>query len=146
MRESPAPARPLSSNPFVGTWTYRSFINNPDIAVDFNDLEFGRGTLTIDDFAPSGFGGRLSFGETYQFRLFGASSFGDPFSVRFQGVGDAADSAGQVYDYVGYLAPIWPNGVDQRRAIVGSAVRTVPHDGGKAKAGVVASWIALKAD
>ena len=146
MSESPARSRPLPSNPFVGTWTYRSFISNPDIGVDFHDLEFGRGTLTIDDVAPPAFQGRLTFGETYQFRLLGSSSLGNPFAVRFQGVGDAADSAGQVYDYVGYLVPIWPNGIDQRAAIVGSVVRTVPHDGGKAKAGVVASWIALTAD
>src|SRR5437660_1922886 len=25
---------------FVGAWTYRSFLSNPDIKVDFNQLEF----------------------------------------------------------------------------------------------------------
>lgn len=131
-------------DPFVGTWTYRSFINNADIAQDFNNLEFGRGDLVIEHFAPGSFHGRLIFGDTYQFRLVGSSSFGNPFTVRFQGVGDTADSQGQMYDYVGYLVPIWPNGVAQRSALVGSVIRTVPHDGGKAKAGVVASWIALQ--
>jgi hypothetical protein len=129
---------------FLGNWTYRSFINDPNISKDFNDLEFGRGELQIEDFAPSSFNGRLVFGETYQFRLSGSSSFGNPFTVRFQGVGDAADSLGQIYDYVGYLIPIWPNGVQQRPALVGSVVRTVPHNGGTAPAGIVASWIALK--
>jgi hypothetical protein len=76
--------------------------------------------------------------------LSGSSSFGNPFTVRFQGVGDAADSLGQIYDYVGYLIPVWPNGVQQRPALVGSVVRTVPHNGGTAPAGIVASWIALK--
>jgi hypothetical protein len=130
--------------PFLGNWTYRSFINDPNISKDFNDLEFGRGELQIEDFAPSSFNGRLVFGETYQFRLSGSSSFGNPFTVRFQGVGDAADSLGQIYDYVGYLIPVWPNGVQQRPALVGSVVRTVPHNGGTAPAGIVASWIALK--
>lgn len=134
------------SNPFVGTWTYRSFVNNPDITKDFNELEFGRGELVIEDAAMGSLQGRLIFAETYQFKLSGASSFGNPFTVRFQGVGDAADSQGQVYDYIGYLIPIWPNGIGQRSALVGSIVRTVPHNGDKAKAGVVASWIALKRD
>ena len=130
--------------PFLGNWTYRSFISDPDISKDFNDLEFGRGELLIEDFTPSSFHGRLVFGETYQFKLSGSSSFGNPFTVRFQGVGDAPDSQGQIYDYVGYLIPVWPNGVQQRPAIVGSVIRTVPHNGDTAQAGVVASWIALK--
>jgi hypothetical protein len=52
------------------------------------------------------FAGRLVFGETYHFKLQGASSFGNPLAVRFRGVGDAADSQGQVYDYLGYLVPL----------------------------------------
>jgi hypothetical protein len=43
---------------------------------------------------------------------------------------------------MGFVVPEWPNGVDQRPAMVGSTVRTVPHDG--APAGSVASWIAVK--
>jgi hypothetical protein len=49
-----------------------------------------------------------------------------------------------VYDYIGYLVPIWPNGVDQRAAIVGSVIRTVPHSNGQARAGYTASFIAVK--
>jgi len=130
----------------VGHWTYRSFINDPEISRDFNNLEFGRGELVIEDFTPGTFDGRLIFGDTYQFKLSGSSSFGNPFTLRFQGVGDTADSQGQIYDYVGYLVPVWPNGVNQRFTLVGSIVRTVPHNGGKAKVGVVASWIALRRD
>ena len=49
--------------------------------------------------------------------------------------------------------PDWPNGVQQRAAIVGSVVRTIPHsgavkDGQKtiAPAGVVASFYAVRTD
>jgi len=56
----------FNTNPFVGDWTYRSFVNNPDITKDFNDLEFGRGELVIEDATPGSFYGRLIFGETYQ--------------------------------------------------------------------------------
>jgi hypothetical protein len=44
------------------------------------------------------------------------------------------------------VVPAWPNGIDQRPAMVGSIVRTVPHPGGSGgvnPAGVVASWIAV---
>jgi hypothetical protein len=64
--------------------------------------------------------------------------------VRFQGIGEGAGAEGWVYDYVGYLVPAWPNGVDQRLALVGSVVRTVAH--GANPAGMVASWIAVKQD
>ena len=32
----------------VGTWTYRSFLNDPDLSTQFNNLEFGRGKIRID--------------------------------------------------------------------------------------------------
>ena len=70
--------------------------------------------------------------------------------MRFQGVGATPgtieDGHPWVYDYQGYVAPAWPNGVDQRPAIVGTIVRTVTHSHGQAKAGVVASFIALRRD
>jgi hypothetical protein len=52
------------------------------------------------------------------------------------------------YDYVGYVVNPWPNGVDQRMAIVGSIVRTIPHgrEPDIAPAGEVGSWIAVKQD
>jgi len=131
-------------HPVLGSWTYRSFINDPDVSKDFGALEFGRGDLIIDQVAPGVFTGRLSFGDTYQFRLSGWASFDFPCSVRFQGVGDAKDSYGQVYDYVGFFVPIWSNGIQQRPALVGSVVRTVPHSEGRAKAGDVCSWLAVK--
>jgi hypothetical protein len=130
--------------PFVGSWTYRSFVNNPDPTVDFNTIRFGQGELVIEAFAPGGFTGRLVFAEGVHLNLTGASSFGNPFAVRFQGTGDSGPVAGWIYDYVGYLVPAWPNGVNQRPVIVGAAVRTVPHDG--APAGFVATWFAVKRD
>jgi hypothetical protein len=38
------------------------------------------------------------------------------------------------------------NGVNQRPALQGSIVRTVPHSDGQAKAGHVSSWIAVRRD
>ena len=43
----------------VGLWTYRSFLADPDLATAFNDLEFGRGNIKVDE-APFGiFRGRI---------------------------------------------------------------------------------------
>jgi hypothetical protein len=39
--------------------------------------------------------------------------------------------------------PLLPDGVDQRSAIAGMVIRTLPHSDGTAKAGVVASFIAV---
>jgi len=128
----------------AGSWTYRSFLNDSTPNLDFNSLRFGEGELVIDTFALGSFSGSLVFPGPAELRLTGSSSFGNPFAVRFQGVGNSPGIEEWVYDYVGYLVPIWPNGVDQRPAMVGSAVRTAPHDGNPA--GVVVSWIAVKRD
>jgi hypothetical protein len=131
----------------VGTWTYRSFINDPDVSTSFNDLQFGLGNIRIDQSPMNEFIG-LIYGPGWELKLKGSTTYGNPFTVRFQGRGVVGGEE-WVYDYVGYVVRPWPNGVDQRPAIVGSIVRTIPHSsgtGGVAPAGVVASWIAVKDD
>lgn len=141
------PFPPIPSFPSaLGRWTYRSFINDSDISKEFNTLEFGRAELIIEQLAPGIFGGRLSFGDNYQFRLTGWTDFTLPCTVRFQGAGDTKDSLGQIYDYIGYFSPMWSNGISQRPVLLGSVVRTVSHSDGQAKAGHVSSWIAVKRD
>lgn len=132
----------LPGNPFVGNWAYRSFKHIPNLVVDYNELELARGILIIHDFQLGSFSGRLKFSNALQYKLTGSSNFGNPFTIRFQGKGDASDSKGHLYDYVGYLEPIWPSGIAQIPTIVGSVIRTVAHD--DRPAGVVASWIAMK--
>ena len=132
------------TDPLIGRWTYRSFISNPDIAVDFGAIEFGRGELLVEYSAPGLFIGRLTFSDDYQFRLQGTAFPSDPPTVRFQGVGDAEKSLNQVYDYFGSLMPCWPHGHDQRPTIVGSVIRSTAHNGDEAPAGVVSAFIALK--
>jgi hypothetical protein len=129
-------------NPFTGSWSYRSFRNDPDLSTDFNDLRFGVGTLELMESEFGRLSGSLG-GEGWNLNLVGGYTYGNPFSLRFQGSGDIAGEM-WAYDYVGYLVPIWPNGVDQRPAIVGSVIRTLPHSSGQAKAGYVASFIAVK--
>lgn len=133
----------------VGTWTYRSFLSNPDVNADFDTLEFGRGNIRIDPGSLQTFSG-LIYGPGWELKLKGSIAYGNPFNVRFQGVG-IVGGAQWIYDYQGYLIPDWPNGIDQRPALVGSIVRTIPHPTGPngkstAPAGVVAQWIAVKQD
>lgn len=137
------------SDVLAGTWTYRSFLNDPDINKAFNDLRFAAAVITLEK-APFGkVKGKLAFGDDY-LGLTGAASYGNPFTLRFQGVGATPgtieDGKPWVYDYLGYVVPDWPGGVGQRAAIVGSVVRTVPHSMGQAKAGFVASFIAVRQD
>ncbi len=128
----------------VGTWTYRSFVSNPDLGAAFNTLEFGRANLRIDS-APAGTLNGLLYGTGWQLTLKGTIIPGNAPEVRFQGTG-TVNGAHWVYDYMGYLVPPWPNGVHQVLSIVGSVVRTIPHPSGNgtAPAGAVASWIGVK--
>jgi hypothetical protein len=128
-------------NPFVGRWTYRSFHNDPD--PEACRPPFATGTLVLDEPDYGRLSGSLLGGGGWNLSLVGGYTYGNPFALRFQGSGDNSGER-WVYDYVGYLVPIWPNGVDQRPAIVGSVIRTVPHHNGQATAGYVASFIAVK--
>jgi hypothetical protein len=131
----------------VGKWTYRSFLNDPDLSTQFNDLEFGLGTIEVVPAPMNEFHGTIG-GPGWQLQLKGSTTYGNPFTVRFQGKGVVGGEE-WIYDYIGYVIRPWPNGVDQRMAMVGSIVRTIPHssgNGGTAPAGVVCSWIAVRQD
>jgi hypothetical protein len=138
----------MSDNPFVGTWTYRSLLNDPDLNTAFNSLEFGRGTLVISAPSSDTLAGTIG-GQGWSLNLHGSIGYGSPGQVRFQGRG-LVDGEEWVYDYIGWLVPVWPNSNDtlQRAAIVGSVVRTIPHSGSSpgtvAPAGVVASFYAVQ--
>jgi len=147
---------PINS-PLAGKWTYRSWINDPE-PVDIEPADkkcqaltkllFAEAELVIQDNGMGEIKGKLNMGDSGSLTLLGFAGYGAPFSVRFQGVGKdkGSPSEGWVYDYVGWLVPSWPNGVDQKPAIVGSFIRTVPHSNGKATAGKVASFVAVKKD
>jgi hypothetical protein len=135
-------------NPFVGKWTYRSLLNDPNVDTDFDKLEFGRGTIVIESSSMELLTGSIG-GPGWSLALHGSRAYGSPMQVRFQGRGIVSGSE-WVYDYIGWLIPIWPNSDSskQRGAIVGSVTRTIPHpsNGGTAPAGVVASFYAVRQD
>ena len=135
----------MIDTPFVGKWLYRSFRNEPTHKDELAELLFGEGELEITASPLGTLKGRFDFGGGFGLDVRGSLELGSPFTARFQGVGTGI-AAAWIYDYIGYLVPAWPAGIDQRPAIVGSVIRTVPHDGGAAKAGFVASFIAVKKD
>lgn len=132
----------------AGLWTYRSFLNDPNLATAFNALEFGRGNIRIDE-APAGVLVGKIYDTGWSLDLNGSINGGYPGVVRFQGKGVVGGEE-WIYDYLGFVVPPWPNGVNQRPAMTGSIVRTIPHSGGAPKtvapAGVVCSWIAVRQD
>lgn len=132
-------------NPFVGEWSYRSLLNDPDLDTEFNDLQFGKGTIVINADSPSTILTGTIGGPGWSLDLTGSRSYGNPMEVRFQGKGVVGGEE-WIYAYLGYLVPHWPNGIQQTPAMVGSIVRVIPHSsssGGVSPAGVVASWYAV---
>ena len=67
----------MSDNPFIGNWTYRSFLNDPDINKSFNDLEFGVGTIVIEEAPMQTLKGTIG-GSGWSLVLKGARQYGDP--------------------------------------------------------------------
>ncbi len=136
----------MSDNPFVGAWSYRSFLNDPDLTKSANDLLLATATITIDEDTLAVLRGTIG-GTGWSLVLHGSREYGTPMRARFQGTGIVSGEQWK-YDYDSYLVPHWPNGVDQRPALVGSLIRTVPHAGSEQStvnpAGVVFSFFAVK--
>ncbi len=133
----------------VGTWTYRSFKNDPTsmagnpqgmLSLFFAQAEFR--FKAVNDVAFEGTidwnGGGLDLSGVL---IPGGSQTPVAFSIVGMGrPGTGTD--GWQYDYSGCLAYTWLNGIDQIPALVGTLVRVKPHDG--EPAGYTASFIAVK--
>lgn len=127
-----------------GIWTYRSLLNNPDLSVNFNSLEFGRANLKIDLSEQGVLTGKI-YDTGWELILKGSIQYGNPATLWFQGSG-IVSGAPWVYDYLCYLTPTIPNGINQVPTIVGSVIRAIPHpdgNGGTSPAGVVCSFYAV---
>lgn len=132
-----------AKNPFVGKWSYRSFLNDPDLGKQPNDLLFGEGTIDLREAASDRLSGTIG-GPGWSLDLHGSLAYGTPMEARFQGQGIVSGSE-WIYGYVAWLVPVWPNSTValQTAALVGSVTRVIPHPssgGGVSPAGVVASF------
>jgi|SRR5262245_19677318 len=149
----PPPASPvvaIEGSSIAGKWTYRSFINRSDLVGDDANralaLIFGEGIFTFELPTSTTLKGALDMGGNFVLDLEGTLSPAAPtapLTLAMVGTGRAkSPTDGWQYDYHGYLAFRWPNGVNQVPALVGSVIRAKPHNG--AAAGFVASFIAVK--
>lgn len=133
-----------TTKPGAGTWTYRSLLNNPDLSVNFDTLEFGRGNLAIAISDDNAITGKI-YETGWELKLKGSVQYGSPATLWFQGTGIVSGSL-WIYDYLCYLVPLIPNVVDQVPALTGSVTRAIPHpdgQGGTSPAGVVCSFYAV---
>lgn len=76
----------MSDNVFVGTWSYRSLLNDPNLTTGFDALEFGRGTIVIEEAPAEVLKGTIG-GPGWSLSLRGSRTYGYPSQVRFQGKG-----------------------------------------------------------
>lgn len=133
----------MTLNPFVGTWTYRSFHNNPSPVDDFNDIRLWQADLTLESDGPGLVKGRIESGG-YALEIQGSVSMDNGIhSIKLRAVGvGGSNTAGWIYDYAGVLASNWPDGDGQRPALVGTVIRTVPHQSNR-PAGASYSFVAV---
>lgn len=119
-------------------------MSNPDIEVEFGDLEFGRGELLVEYVCWGKFIGRLILGDNYELRLTGTIEPGDPPTINLDGFGDASESNGLHYQYFGCIMPLWPHDPRKRPTIVGTVTRAAPKEGSKDRPGSASTFVAIK--
>ncbi len=136
------------SNPYIGTWSYRSLLNDPDLSTDFAQLEARRAILVITQDASGALTGTI--GEPgLELTLYGGFGLGSGESARFRASG-TIEGVTMVEDFQAWLVPVWPNSSPslQRPALVGSVSRVVAHPGATpgsvAPAGAVGSFYAVR--
>src|ERR1700710_627148 len=134
----------------AGRWTYRSYHNDPALVGNNPQkalaLIFGEGTMQLAVSAQGAISGTFDMGGGYLMDMTGTEThpLAGPAHIAMRGTGRAnTPTAGWIYDYQGYFAPTWPNGVHQIPAVVGTTSRAVPHNG--EPAGVTASIILVRA-
>jgi len=142
-----APSAPTDL--LAGKWTYRSFNNDPtSVDGDPNKalaLFFAEAVFTFAIPSTTTLIGAIDWSGGGLDLAGAVEPGGDGLGpiVTITGTGrPGTDTDGWEYDYFGQLAHVWPNGVNQRPAIVGSVIRAKPHNG--APAGYVASFVAVK--
>ena len=137
---------PTRINQFKGKWIYRSLVNGKVLNTPFNNLQFGLGTIEFKKILNNKIlNSTLDMGSNLVLNLEGEikASGGGPISLTWRGTGVAGTpTAGWIYDYQAYLAPTWKKATDKTPILIGSVIRTVPHNG--APAGVTGTFYMVK--
>jgi hypothetical protein len=139
----------MSPQDLTGAYTYRSFLNQPEPAPDFDSLRFGEAELSIAVAQDGSVTGTLAFpadpeaSDRAFMDMTGRATDGSPPTLELEGLGRTGTGTADFdYKYVAYPAPAFSDAVDQRPTLVGTVMRAKPHGG--APAGVTASLIAVR--
>lgn len=130
---------------FAGVWTYRAFLNDPDVETPFNDLRFATARLDLADAGDGRLTGTLA-GEgwgtwiAWSLKLIGAVD-GRSFRLRGENV---IEGETWIYDYQGAAVHRWRHGIDARDVLAGSVIRTQARARRQSKAGVHATFVAVR--
>jgi hypothetical protein len=132
----------LSDGHFLnGSWAYRSLLNDTDWKLPFDQLRFASAVMDLKTFGKDSISGILYWAKNPTQGLMIAGKYyyqGTTICYSLVGNGTAAlGTPGWQYDYKGYIAPQWSNGVKQADVLVGGTIRVKPHNG--APAGQVAT-------
>lgn len=126
---------------FNGSWTYRSLLNDPDWRQSFDRLQFASAIMDLKTFGKDSISGILYWADNPKqgLNIRGKYYYQDTTTCySLVGTGSAAlGTPGWQYDYKGSIVPKWSTGIKQADVLVGSTIRTKPHNG--APAGFVAT-------
>ncbi len=132
----------------LGSWIYRSLRNSKTLATPFNDLRFGAGIIEFNNISDDRISdSTLDMGGGYTLALGGEIIRQGEFiySLSWRGEGVAGTpTENWIYDYKAYIAPTWDEATDRTLILVGTVMRTVPHNG--APAGVTGTFYMVKSD
>ena len=135
----------------TGTYTYRSFINEPQIVNDFSKLQFAEAEVTLIGSLDGTITGVLSWptkeddSERAVMDLQGRIVSWGPLLIQLEGVGRKGSAIADFdYKYELTAAQQWPETTAPRLCLVGSVIRAKDH--GTVKAGFTASVIAVQRD
>jgi hypothetical protein len=157
-------------DPLAGSWTYRSFVNRTDLlpnldpehivkddVAKWSRYMFGQGVMTFHPTATGALTGRFEMGDEQNpldMLLNGKIEERDGVTwIKWNAHGlPGTPSDGWLYEYDAYYTAKWPNGRRQIEAIVGSVIRSQPHDDlapnqtadRAARAGAVTSFIMVR--
>lgn len=122
----------------TGVWTYRSFHNDPDPAID---SRWFIAELSLDQ-APNGALKGFLKAEDLKYQ-YGVGGWLKGDQIELKAVGTTPDTQGHEYDYRGYYQGLWANGVNQLPCFSGSIIRAKRPDD-PTKEGKVGSFTAVK--
>lgn len=134
----------MSKTSIAGVWSYRAFLNDPDLAKPFDDLRFATARLELAVVAGAVTGALVGegWGTWIDWRL-DLSGTADAEGFRLRGK-NVIEGEQWVYDYAGGFAPDWPHALNPRDVLVGSVIRTAARARRDSAAGIHATFIAVR--